>query len=50
MYSLGWEDMSVVVKLEERTLVVVGLADDAGLVLAEDGGVKVAIPMLEDIL
>ena len=26
VYSLGWEDMGVVVKLEEWTLVVVGLA------------------------
>ena len=41
MYSLGWEDMGVVVTLEERTLVVVGLAD-AGVALA--GVVKVAIP------
>ena len=34
MYSLGREDMGVVVKLEEWTLVVVGLADKAGLALA----------------
>ena len=32
--------MGVVVKLEERTLVVVGLADIAGVALAEDGGVN----------
>ena len=31
VYSLGWEDMSVVVKLEEWTLVVVGPADNAGV-------------------
>ena len=35
VYSLGLEDMGVVVKLEEWTLVVVGLADNAGVVLAE---------------
>ncbi len=28
----------MVVKLEERTLVVVGLADIAGVALVEDGG------------
>ena len=33
VYSLGWEDMGVVVKLEEWTLVV-GLADKAGVALA----------------
>ena len=32
--------MGVVVKLEEWTLVVVGLADNAGVALAEDGGVN----------
>ena len=32
--------MSVVVNLEERTLVVVGLADIAGVALVEDGGVN----------
>ena len=42
MYSLGWEDMGVVVKLEEWTLVVVGLADKAGVALADS--VKVVIP------
>ena len=42
VYSLGWEDMGVVVKLEEWTLVVVGLADKAGVALA--GVVKVVIP------
>ena len=31
VYSLGCEDMSVVVKLEEWALVVVGLADNAGV-------------------
>ena len=31
--------MGVVVKLEERTLVVVGLADIAGVALVEDDGV-----------
>ena len=41
VYSLGWEDMGVVVTLEEWTLVVVGLAD-AGVALA--GVVKVVIP------
>ena len=30
----------MVVKLEERTLVVVGLADIAGVALAEDGSVN----------
>ena len=35
MYSLGWEDMGVVVELEEWALVVVGLA------LGKDDGVKV---------
>ena len=34
MYSLGWEDMGVVVKLEEWTLAVVGLLDKAGVALA----------------
>ena len=33
MNSLGWEDMGVVVKLEEWALVV-GLADKAGVALA----------------
>ena len=37
MYLLGWEDMGVIVKVEERILVVVGLADIAGVALAEDG-------------
>ena len=32
--------MGVVIKLEERTLVVVGLADIAGVALVEDGGVN----------
>ena len=41
MYSLGWKDIGVVVKLEEWTLVVVGLAD-VGVALA--GVVKVVIP------
>ena len=36
MYSLGWEDMGVVVELEGWTLVVVGLADKAGVAV---GGV-----------
>ena len=44
MYSLGWEDMGVVVELEEWTLVVVGLADNAGVALVEDDGVKVILP------
>ena len=35
--SLGWEDMGVVVKLEEWTLVVVGLADNAGVGLVDAG-------------
>ena len=33
--------MGVVVKLEEWTLVVVGLADNAGLALAKDDGVNI---------
>ena len=37
VYSLGWEDMGVVVKLEEWTLVVVGLADNAGVGLVDAG-------------
>ena len=40
MYVLGWEDMGVIVKVEERILVVVGLADIAGVAL-EDGGVNI---------
>ena len=40
MYSLGWEDMGGVLKLEERTLVVVGLADLAEVALVEDGSVN----------
>ena len=36
MYSLVWEDVDVVTKLEEWTLVVVGLADNAGVAV---GGV-----------
>ena len=48
MYSLGWEDMGVVVKLEEWTLVVVGLADHAGLAVVDDG-VKVILPDGGDI-
>ena len=40
MYSLGWEDMGGVLKLEERTLVVVGLAGLAEVALVEDGGVN----------
>ena len=47
VYSLGWEDMGVVVTLDEWTAVV-GLADNTGLALAEDGGVKVAIPTMKD--
>ena len=39
MYSLGWVDIVVVVELEERTLLVDGLADIAGVAL-EDGGVN----------
>ena len=35
MYSLGWEDVGVV-KLEVWTLVVVGLADNAEVALADD--------------
>ena len=38
MYSLGWVDIVVVVELEKRTLVVVGLADIAEVTLVEDGG------------
>ena len=45
MYSLGWEDMGVVVKLEEWTLVVVGLADKAGVALAD--GVNIVKEVLE---
>ena len=40
--SVGWEDMGVVVKLEEWTLVVVALADKAGVALAGVG--KVVTP------
>ena len=42
MYSLGWDDMGVVVELEEWRLVVVGLSDSTGVALA--GVVKVVIP------
>ena len=42
VYSLGWKDIGVVVELEEWTLVVVGLADKAGVALA--GVLKVVIP------
>ena len=42
VYSPGWEDMGVVVELEEWTLVMVGLADNVGVALA--GVVKVVIP------
>ena len=49
VYSLGWEGMGVVVTLEEWTLVVVGLADNAGLAVVEDGGVKVILPDGGDI-
>ena len=48
LYSLVWEDMGVVVELEEWTLVV-GLADNAGVALAEDGGVQVILPDGGDI-
>ena len=41
MYSLGLEDMGVVVKLEEWTLVVVGLADKVGLALVKDDDVNI---------
>ena len=34
----------MIVKLDEWIVVVVGLADDVGLALAEKGGVKVVIP------
>ena len=43
VYSLGWEDMGVVVTLDEWTAVV-GLADNTGLALAEDGGVMMVMP------
>ena len=49
MYSLGWEDMGVVVTLDEWNTVV-GLADNTGLALAEDGDVKLAIPTMKDRL
>ena len=45
MYSLGWEDMGVTVELEEWTLVVVGLADNAGVALAD--GVNIVKEVLE---
>ena len=48
VYSLGWEDMGVVVTLEEWTLVV-GLADHAELAVVDDGGVKVILPDGGDI-
>ena len=41
--------MGVVVKLEEWILVVVGLADRAGLAVVDDGGVKVILPDGGDI-
>ena len=44
MYSLGWEDMGVVVKLEEWTLVVVGLADKAGVALADGVNIVKEVP------
>ena len=44
MYSLGWEDMGVVVKLEEWTLVVVGLADNAGVAVADDVNIVKEVP------
>ena len=40
--------MGVVVTLEEWTLVV-GLADNAGLAVVDDGGVKVILPDGGDI-
>ena len=42
-YSLGWKKMGVIVKLDEW-MVVVGIADDVGVPLAEKGGVKVTLP------
>ena len=42
-YSLGWEKMGVIVKLDEW-MVVVSIADDVGVPLAEKGGVKVTLP------
>ena len=42
-YSLGWEKMGVIVKLDKRK-VVVGIADDVALPLAKKGGVKVMLP------
>ena len=36
LYSLGWEDVGVVLKLDEW-MVVVGVADKVGLPLTEDG-------------
>ena len=44
--SLVWEDMGVVVKLEEWTLVVVGLADNAGVGLV-DAGVNIVMEVPE---
>ncbi len=44
MNSLVWEDMGVVIKLEEWTLVVVGLADNAGLVLADGVNIVKEVP------
>ncbi len=41
--------MGVVVELEEWTLVVVGIADNAGVAVVEDGGVKVILPDGGDI-
>ena len=46
VYSLGWEDMGVVVTLDEWTAVV-GLADNTGLALTEDGDVKVVLSMMD---
>ena len=56
MYSPDCEDMGVVLKLEERTLVVVLLADIAGVALAGHGGrntvketqTQLCTPPLED--
>ena len=44
MYSLGWEDVGVVVKLEVWTLVVVSLADNAGVALADGVNIVKEVP------
>ena len=44
MNSLGWEDMGVVVTLEEWALVVVGLADNAGVAVVDGVNIVKEVP------